>query len=161
MNSTVGMKILDEQLEERQFYMRRLRGPDVFASVKLGAKLFKTARWGSKYRPDLIIENWVKFFDDSGGMLPGATAPLQLPPSSPAVTPAAPPPPAPKPTAASPASFTTTTSPKAPPPPSKPATPPKPPPAPRPAATGSEGLSFLKPVEKPSTGEELNDTIPF
>jgi hypothetical protein len=150
MNNTVGAKILYEQMQERQFYMRRLRGSDVCASVKLGARLFKTARWGTKYRPDLVVQGWVKFTDNNaGGVLPSPTAP-QLPPAA-ASAPLSP-------TAA--ASFTTTTSSKAPPPPPKPATPP-PPPAPRPAAAVSEGLSFLQPVEKPNASEELDDAIPW
>jgi hypothetical protein len=162
MNRTVGMKMLWESLAERWEVMRHLRGADVIAVAKLATRPFRTAKFGIKYRADLILE-WRKPGSGGGDRLAGPVAPRpQLPPAPSAPpaqtsTPAPTPTPAPMPGAS--------TSPDAPPPPPRSANPPAPPPPARPAPSGeqkrTDGLAFLDEVKPPTLREELNDDVPF
>ena len=165
MNSTVGMKMLWESLAERWEVMRHLRGADVIAVVNLATRLFRTTKWGTKYRPDLKILEWRKPRGGGSDSLAGPVGPTpQLPPDSgssapPAQTSTPAPAPAPTPGAS--------TSPHAPPPPPRSASPPAPPPPPpaRSAPSGeqkkTDGLAFLDQVKPPTLREEINDDLPF
>jgi hypothetical protein len=175
MNSTVGMKMLWESLAERWEVMRHLRGADVIAVVNLATRLFRTAKWGTKYRPDLKILEWRKPGGGGGDRLAGPVAPTpQLPPASsaPSAPSASSAPPAPSAQTSTPAPAPAptpdaSTSPHAPPPPPRSASPPAPPPPPpaRPAPSGeqkkTDGLAFLDQVKPPTLREELNDDLPF
>jgi hypothetical protein len=163
MNSTVGMKMLWESLDERWRVMRHLRGADVIAVANLATRPFRTAKWGIKQRPDLKLE-WRKPRGGGGDILAGPVAPTpQLPPASSAPSASSAPPaqtstsvPAPMPDAS--------TSPHAPPRSANPPAPPPPPPA-RPAPSGeqkrTDGLAFLDAVKPLTLREELNDDVPF
>jgi hypothetical protein len=160
MNSTVGMKMLYESVDERWGVMRHLRGADVIAVVSLATRPFRTKKWGLKYRPDLKILEWRKPGGGGGDRLAGPVAPTpQLPPASSAPSAqASAPTPAPMPGAS--------TSPHALPPPPRSTNPPAPPPPPpaRPAPSGeqktTDGLAFLDQVKPPTLREELNDELP-
>jgi hypothetical protein len=58
LNSTVGMKILWENFQERWEVMKALRGIDVLALVELSTRPFKTSQWGFKPRPNLNVLGW-------------------------------------------------------------------------------------------------------
>jgi hypothetical protein len=164
MNSTVGAKILWENLEERWTILRQLRG-DVYPVVNLSSHQFKSRRWGIVFRADLVVTDWRKIGSGPAGMLTGPTSsPLQLPPTSdvvPAPTETAPPasaaPAQPQPTQPQPSQPSS--------PPSSPSPSPSPPPPPKPAAKKqaeqAEGLAFLEKVKPPTVGEEIDDEIPW
>jgi hypothetical protein len=63
-NSTTGARIACEKLRERLETMRRFRGANCTAVVKLGSRVMRT-QFGQKRRPEFEIERWFSFGEEA------------------------------------------------------------------------------------------------
>jgi hypothetical protein len=89
MNSTVGARMMNEELEERWMVMIELRGADVVAVVELSHRAFKTKKWGTKLRPDLHVLEWRRH--GGGERLVAPVTPQIAGPATPEPVPTTPP----------------------------------------------------------------------
>ena len=89
--ATVGGSICIRELTDRVRWMRKFRGPGIYAVVTLNHTHMNT-RFGGRERPDLRIMRWVQFGDGgkvlpapAGGPVPssgGVTAPAETSPAT-------------------------------------------------------------------------------
>jgi hypothetical protein len=75
-NSTTGARIAVEKLRERIETMRKFRGANCTAVVKLGSKIMKT-QFGQKRRPDFVIETWFGLGGDGAPAIAHKLAPVE------------------------------------------------------------------------------------
>jgi hypothetical protein len=74
-NSTFGARLAVEDLRQRVFFMRELRGEAVLPVVTLGNKLMKT-KFGQKLRPHFDVVEWRQRRSPPRAVLPAQTPAL-------------------------------------------------------------------------------------
>ena len=62
---TTGGRIAIRELRDKLVWMRRLRGPNVYAVVLLSDTFMKT-QWGGRQRPHFKIVHWISLGSESG-----------------------------------------------------------------------------------------------
>ena len=88
MNSTIGARIMWDNLRERVTVVRMLRGSAVRPIVKLTHRPMKTS-FGMKHRPELEIIDWFGPRDGGGDVLGGPPTPQISSPTTPVENPPA------------------------------------------------------------------------
>jgi len=80
--STTGGRIAIRELRDKLVWMRRLRGPNVYAVITLSDKFMNT-RFGGRQRPYFIIKRWVRLGGERGESVGvEAITPPTLPPTT-------------------------------------------------------------------------------
>ena len=73
---TTGGRIAVRDLRDKTMWMRRLRGPNVYAVITL-ADMFMNTKYGGRQRPSFKIVRWVRLGGEGGEVeaLPGPSTP--------------------------------------------------------------------------------------